>query len=212
MSQTLRQQDIIAAALQVLSEQGLQAFTMKNIAQRLNLSDAALYKHFRDKDALLLAIAQTFQASSRLLLQSLIPGDDAGTPVWDQLKTFWMGRIEQFARDPGLSMVLMADDLFRGGSPELLTLNRATQEEHAAALSRLIRAGQGQGVIRPDLEPVTVFLLLMGPLRLLVSQWRSQPEPGALLARASQFWHQLERLLRTDSVTQDTVCGTSPAG
>ncbi|MEV0065738.1 TetR family transcriptional regulator [Amycolatopsis sp. NPDC050768] len=49
-------QDLVAAAAKVMREQGYAHATTKAIAQAAGYSEALLYKHFRDKTALFLAV------------------------------------------------------------------------------------------------------------------------------------------------------------
>ena len=56
--QTVNREDIILAAADVLQQHGYEATTMKDIAAQVNLTAASLYHHFRNKDALLLAVLE----------------------------------------------------------------------------------------------------------------------------------------------------------
>jgi len=53
----LDQSTIIAAALEVLDDEGLDALTMRRLATRLNVTQGALYRHVTDKDNLLVLLA-----------------------------------------------------------------------------------------------------------------------------------------------------------
>lgn len=57
-SQTVSRDDILYAAASVLRQNGYDATTMKDIAAEVNLTAASLYHHFRNKDALLLAVLE----------------------------------------------------------------------------------------------------------------------------------------------------------
>lgn len=56
--QSVHRDDIIRAAAAVLQRNGYEAATMKDIAATVNLTAASLYHHFRNKDALLLAVLE----------------------------------------------------------------------------------------------------------------------------------------------------------
>jgi TetR/AcrR family transcriptional regulator, cholesterol catabolism regulator len=56
--QSVNRDDIIRAAADVLQRNGYEATTMKDIAAAVNLTAASLYHHFRNKDALLLAVLE----------------------------------------------------------------------------------------------------------------------------------------------------------
>ncbi len=56
--QSVNRDEIIAAAAEVLSRRGYETATMKDIAAAVNLTAASLYHHFRNKDALILAVLE----------------------------------------------------------------------------------------------------------------------------------------------------------
>lgn len=68
--QSVNQQDILVAAADVLQRNGYEATTMKDIAAEVNLTAASLYHHFKNKDALLLAV---LEAGLELVISRLEP-------------------------------------------------------------------------------------------------------------------------------------------
>jgi len=56
--QSVNREAIIFAAAEVLQRNGFEAATMKDIAATVNLTAASLYHHFRNKDALMLAVLE----------------------------------------------------------------------------------------------------------------------------------------------------------
>lgn len=53
---------LIQAGIQELESNGLNGFSLRRVAQRCGVSCAAPYKHFKDKQALVVAIAQHYNA------------------------------------------------------------------------------------------------------------------------------------------------------
>ena len=56
--QSVNREEIIEAAAEILQRSGYEAATMKDIAAAVNLTAASLYHHFRNKDALMLAVLE----------------------------------------------------------------------------------------------------------------------------------------------------------
>jgi TetR/AcrR family fatty acid metabolism transcriptional regulator len=50
---TDRQIEIIEASGKILMEKGILGLTTKNLAQKMNFSESALYRHFKDKEAII---------------------------------------------------------------------------------------------------------------------------------------------------------------
>jgi AcrR family transcriptional regulator len=88
---------IEAAALALLDERGLEGFTMRLLATRLEADPMAVYRHFRNKDDLLAAISDD-------LLTEFVIDPEAG---WREETTRLMRRLRQrLAAHPGLGAVV----------------------------------------------------------------------------------------------------------
>ncbi|WP_329136846.1 TetR family transcriptional regulator [Streptomyces sp. NBC_01476] len=72
----LNRDELIATALAVADAEGLEALTVRRVAQQHDVTPMALYRHFQDKDGLLDAVAE------RLLADVSVPAPD-GRP-WDE--------------------------------------------------------------------------------------------------------------------------------
>jgi len=67
---------MVAAAAELLDEQGPSGVTLRAVAQRVGVSHNAPYKHFRDKEALLAAVAASqlrVVAETRLAIDRALP-------------------------------------------------------------------------------------------------------------------------------------------
>jgi len=79
---TLNPERVAAAALELIDEKGLDAFSTRALGARLNVEGMALYRHYPNIDALLDAVAE------RLILEVPIPQGPGD----------WQERVRRFAR------------------------------------------------------------------------------------------------------------------
>lgn len=71
----LRRSDVISSALAMIDQDGLEKFTIRKLAAKLDISGPTLYHHFRDKDEILAAVAKT-------VMSELVPGSaHAADPI-----------------------------------------------------------------------------------------------------------------------------------
>ena len=187
---TGRQRQIIEAALAIVAERGPEALTIKGIAGRVGFSDAAVYRHFRDKAHILSTIVDLFAGSSHQLLKEIQACD---CPSLDKLKLFFLDRCRVFAGDRVLAAVMFAESLFQGDPALAARLHRVLQD-HRRLLLETIRAGQHQGALRM-LPPEHLFTVVMGSLRLLVLQWRIGGYDFNLMRSGEKLWSSLETLI-----------------
>jgi AcrR family transcriptional regulator len=74
---TPRAREIVVAARAILEEDGLDALTMRRIAERLGIRAPSLYKHFPDKQALEAAIiSAAFEEQAGVFERAVEEGDD----------------------------------------------------------------------------------------------------------------------------------------
>jgi TetR/AcrR family transcriptional regulator, tetracycline repressor protein len=89
----LSRERILSAALAVIDREGLAAFSMRRLAQELDVWPMSVYRYFRDKEELLDAIA----AQSAAAVDVEVAGDS-----WrDRLRALLKGAHEAMAHEPG---------------------------------------------------------------------------------------------------------------
>jgi len=185
-----RQKEIVAAALGLITDQGLEALTIKNIAARVGFSDAAVYRHFQNKAQILSTIIDLFASSSARLLAEIESCDCSSL---DKVKLFFLDRCRVFSTERVLATVMFAENLFQS-EPVLAAKLHGVLQGHRKLLVKTIRSGQRQGTIRP-LPAEHLFTMVMGSLRLLVLQWRIGGHEFDLLRAGEKLWRSLETLI-----------------
>lgn len=62
----LKRDELVAEARRLVNEEGLDALTTRRLGERLGVQGPALYRHFRNKQELINALAQTFFTGPRI--------------------------------------------------------------------------------------------------------------------------------------------------
>jgi AcrR family transcriptional regulator len=188
-----RRDEIVSAALAIVSETGLEGLTMKGIAAQIGVSDAALYRHFKNKSEILNAMVDRFvDGSTRSLARITAAGNSETWP----LEEFFFDRCRSFAADRASAAVMFAEDLFKSDA-RLAARVHGAMRRHRRLLLRSIRMDQRRGRLRP-LPPEHVFTIVMGALRLLVLQWQTGGYAFPLLPAAGKLWRSLAILIATE--------------
>jgi AcrR family transcriptional regulator len=128
---------LLTSAIQLIAEVGPAGFTLREVARRAGVSHNAPYRHFRDRDALMAAVAtQGFQELTQAMVRSA--ADDPG--ALRRLKraglayiTFALRRPEHFtvmfdapaATTNGLGSAEASEEAFR----TMLTFVKSCQDE-----------------------------------------------------------------------------------
>ncbi|TYB30712.1 MAG: TetR/AcrR family transcriptional regulator [Candidatus Mcinerneyibacterium aminivorans] len=187
---TERQMEILNSALNIISERGIENLTMKNIGEELNISDAALYKHFKRKNEIFYGIASIFETESNEILQGII---NKKMKCVEKIRTFYLNRIEKFANNKSTTVVLFSseiidDDRFKNKIFNIMKI-------HKKLIMGEIKKGQRKNEIA-NIDPEHLFNIIMGSLRLMVEKWRLSGFKFDLKEEAAQMWKSLSKILK----------------
>ena len=142
-----RRREIIDAARLVITERGMQALTIGNLARAVGVSEGAIYRHFRGKKQILAGLIEDID--HRLSLQiDLIDGDpDAGLMRLEQVLKHNVAPSTQ----TGVSFLVIAEVLMNGDD-ELRQLMQAAIDKHLAMIEAQLSVGAQKGEVRPDVD------------------------------------------------------------
>ncbi|WP_375388655.1 TetR/AcrR family transcriptional regulator [uncultured Amnibacterium sp.] len=102
---------LVAAAIDELAEGGLAGFSVAKVAKRVGVSPGAPYRHFRDRDELLVAVAvESTEAMVQRLREAVL---DAGPDTALRFAAT-AGAYTRFVLDRGVGMELTFAPQFRG--------------------------------------------------------------------------------------------------
>ena len=183
---TARQNEIVAAALTLIADGGIQNLTMKKIAAKLGVSEPALYRHFNGKSEIVKALIKGFDEG--------IPehsGDSRGLAA---VKTFVRDRLQQATENTPLARVMFSEELFMD-DPEFSGLCMEMRHRHRARMCADFAAAAELGEIRSDIAPEILFPLVFGPVRLLVKQWGMSGGIFDLKAKGEELLAALTKML-----------------
>jgi AcrR family transcriptional regulator len=196
---------LLDAAQEVFSREGLRAASLRAIARRAGCDPALIYYHFDSKEAMFTALLSRRIPPLVEALQHIAdPSDLRPTPVrlWEVMGAFH----RNLSRDPGFRSLLRGE-IVRGteGIQEQIQtfVGRAAQQ-----VRTLLEQGIARGEVRADLPPflATFFLVRMhlevlDPLPVIVPQVHGLAEKPSIQA-AERAWLQLYwRGIATDPAT-----------
>src|SRR6056297_2041332 len=188
---TERQNEIINAALDIISSEGIGSLTVKNIGKKLNISDAALYKHFKNKNQIFLGIAKMFENESNRVLKDIINSD---LNCIYKIKAFYMNRIKGFLKNKSTTIVLFSEEIIN--DKKFTEKISAIMKNHKKILMEEIKRGQKNNKIKDDYSPEHIFTIIMGALRIIVQKWRLYKFKFNLIKKGEELWETLEKIIK----------------
>ena len=118
---------IIKAALELVQEKGAENFTMREAARRAGVSAGAPYRHFADKDELLVALAEV----AGLKLQEFTGKQlkDADVSPLERFRATGIAYVMFAAQEPALFTVMKLPGLLGTGQSPLLSKMEAVHQQ-----------------------------------------------------------------------------------
>lgn len=173
---------LVEAALQLLAEGGTEALGLRELARRVGVSASAPYRHFRDKQALIQAVAA---AGFEMFLEA-VEGAKAGVAPEEQLGAMAEAYVHFALRYPRLYKLMFSSEL---GKFEDKALRRAADAAYASlavAAAKQDPDSPGEAAIGAWAFVHGLSMLLLDEQLLGVSAADAEPLVRALTRRHAQ--------------------------
>lgn len=167
---------ILGAAKRLFMQDGFRGISMRQIAEAVGVTKAALYYHFRDKEELFVAIVEQYLLEMSSLIDE-VTASDAGTreQVSELVRRILAQPPEQ------RSIIRLASQEIGNISPQNRTRFLAMYHDRfVGRIAALLAAGMGRG----DLRPVDPSLATWTLLGMMYPYFHPTPPTQSLPANA----------------------------
>jgi AcrR family transcriptional regulator len=151
---------LLESALTIIEDTGPQGLTIREVARRAGVSHAAPYRHFEDKDDLILAVVeQGFELMYETMQQAK---RDAGDDPLDQFAAGGMAYFDFAMEFPAYYRVMFSGDLISTSGQESL---QHTSNSSFEQMMTDLRLCQELGVVRggdPMLQAIAIVSTVHG--------------------------------------------------
>ncbi len=156
----------VEAVVDLAAEQNPSDITTTAIAQKMGLTQGALFRHFPSKDAILEAVMAW--VTDRLLARVDKAAEGAASPK-AALEAVFMTHIDFVSDHPGVPRMLFGE-LQRPGETLPKRMAQTLIRHYGERLRGLLEAGKARGELRADLDPDAATTLFIGTIQGLVMQ------------------------------------------
>lgn len=154
----IRREQIAEAALELVASQGLRKLSVAAVARRVGLVPSGIYRHFHSKDEILLAVLDRIE---QRLMENVRAACAEQTDPLECLHDVLMRHIRFIREGRAMPRIIFSDD-FHGGHPELKEKVLGIFGKYTGSVADIVRRGQQQGLIRGELDPATVAMMVFG--------------------------------------------------
>jgi AcrR family transcriptional regulator len=154
----IRREEIIGAALTLMSNQGVRSMTIERIASIVGIVPSAVYRHFGNKSEIIAAVlAMIVARMQRNITEASKENDNSLTAI----RMLLMRQIQLVKEFMVIPHILFSEEVY-SENPALKTKLHDLINGFLDALAALIHRGQKEGTIRPDLDPFRVATMFLG--------------------------------------------------
>ena len=193
MNFTDRQIEIIEAATVLIGVKGIQNLTTKNLANAMNFSEPSLYRHFKDKNEILISILYYYRNNMKSTLADIMNQDITGL---EKLESIMQFQFSHFAKNPAIVLVIFAETSFQHNqilSDAVLSILNQKRSQ----IETIIKHGQQDNSIRKDVDYDQLASIYMGSMRITVLNWRLNNYKENLIEEGKKLWGTLKALVTT---------------
>lgn len=163
-----RKDRIIISTIEIIDDLGIQGLSTREIARRQDVSDATLFRHFKSKNDLLIAVLDYFCKFDADIFQSTIL---KGLDPKDAIIYYITSHTEYYENYPAITSILQILDVLRY-EPELTDKVKDILSTRTNHLKQLVENAQKTGDICTEEDSENLADLISGFCREICLKWR----------------------------------------
>ncbi len=162
----VRKEQIVKAAIDIIGSDGIHGFTTSRVAGRVGISEANLYRHFKNKDAILGALIDNIEEN---LIGNLGKIKEEKIPAIFKMERIFKLHTAYIQENPGIPRIVFSSEILfmRGLHKKLLSfVNR-----YLKMLSGILDEGVREGSIRKNINPDAMSSMFVGMIQFNALRW-----------------------------------------
>lgn len=163
-----RKDRLIITTIEIIDELGIQGLSTREIAKRQGVSEATLFRHYKSKNELILAVLEYFSQFDEDIFMSTklkeLSPKDAITYLINST-------VEYYENYPAITSIPQMADVLRY-EPDLFDKVKSIFNNRTQIIKQIIEEAQRCGEIRSDTDSEHLSLLITGVIRETTLKWR----------------------------------------
>ena len=194
----IRREQIAEAALSLVADRGMSRLSMAAVARRVGLVPSGIYRHFKNKDEVLLAVLDRIE--TRMEENVRAAREETPDPL-QQIRSLLMRHVRFLREGRAVPRIVFSDD-FQRGHPERKARVERIIARYLGRIGEFVRQGQQEGKIRAGLDPATVAMMVLGIVVPAGILWHVTEGGFDVTRHAERAWQILRR-----AIAAEEACG-----
>lgn len=166
LSSEERQGEIIRVAVELAADKGVDSVTTQDMADAMQLTQGAIFRHFATKDDIWIAVMQWIRDKLMKVLDKA--AGNASDPL-NAIELMFFAHIAFISKHPAIPRLLFSELLHKKNS-KLRDLIQGIISGYEAKIASLLDAAKAQSLAPDDLDSQSAAVLYIGMLQGLVMQ------------------------------------------
>ena len=184
LSTAARQREIVATVLALARERGPDAITTQAIADRMGVTQGAVFRHFPDKEAIWLAVFAWVRESLGAAFSAAV--GKPRSPL-ARIEQAFLAHVAFVAANPGVPRVMFHELQYPGDS-RVRNDVRAMIAGYRQRLMQLFAQAKSAGELPDHLDAALASMLFIGAVQGLVIHASLAGDEAAMRKRARKLW------------------------
>lgn len=163
-----RKDKLLITTLEIIDEIGIMNLSTREIASREGVSEATLFRHYKNKNDLLLAVLDYFTQFDNDLYQTTMLKK---LKPLDAIRFFLNSMAEFYENYPAITVITQLMDTLRY-EPELEEKVRSIVFQRSQLLEKMINEAKKQNEIKEDINAEILSDIISGAVREICLKWR----------------------------------------
>ena len=174
----------VEAVIELAAEKNPASITTAEIAERMQLTQGALFRHFPTKDALWQSVMEWVTAQLLGRIDKVITTTES--PL-EALELMFAAHIDFVAKHPGAPRMMFAE-LQRPDPTAAKAIAQTMLRHYSDRVGKLLAKGMGEGIIDPDLDVAAASVMFIGMVQGLVMQSMIAGDIAVMLGNAKPLF------------------------
>ncbi len=184
-----RKEEVFEATLEIIYEEGKKNLTIRRIAEKIGISESAIYRHFKNKkDILRQLVEKVLEQGKEDFKEERFEG------LKEHLEFAIKSNFSMLEENPHLAAFLFHEDLF-AEHPELMEKFQEYREEKMERIKDLVKKAQERGEVSEEVDPKTFSEIFIGSIYISIIEWRRKEFSYSLEEKAEEIINELSKIL-----------------
>ena len=184
-----RQKIIVDEAINIIHEGGYESLSIRELAKRVKISEPAIYRHFLNKEDIVLGILNRISNFD----QNLIASINKKKTTKEKLNEFICFHFEFLAKNKNMTSVIFSEDIFTQSSILKEKLIKIFSYRQKVIIDILEDIKSKEKV--KNLDSAELSKIIIGFIRMIVLEWKLSDFNFSLVKKGRSITNTFEKLI-----------------